>query len=243
MSAAIFVLVLAISGIFLNHTSDWRLDNRAISSSAILSWYGIKKDDKLFSYIVGGRVISKIGDEIFLNTRELAHGSGQLIGALALPSQKLMVIAFDNELFLLTPDYEMIERLGVVHNLPSPLQKIGVYEGALVLSADDKLYLAEFDNLQWPLLIDVVNSSLLEQQRLDMLNRIIWSEPVATPTLIAGVLQKHFTGEGITVERLLLDIHSGRIGGKVGVYLVDLMAILFIIFAVTGLVTWLLEKK
>lgn len=232
LSAAAFVLILAISGFFLNHANDWYLDQQTISSSALLNWYGIKQPESLMSYPLGDRFVTRVGDEVFLDTREIAHCAGQLAGALALPKQHFIVIACDNELFVLTQQYEMVERLGAAHGLPRPLDKIGLHKDELVLSAGADYFLADIDNLSWSSL--VASEAAMEET-------INWTQPGVTPPSLSEALSKHFVGEGITVERLLLDIHSGRIAGAWGTYLVDLMAVLFVILAVTGFMMWLRE--
>ena len=45
-------------------------------------------------------------------------------------------------------------------------------------------------------------------------------------------------GSGLPVERVLLDLHSGRIFGKPGVYVVDAAAILFLVLAASGVWLW-----
>ncbi|MBV1932275.1 MAG: PepSY domain-containing protein [Porticoccaceae bacterium] len=232
LSAATFVLILAISGFFLNHANDWYLDQQTISSSALLDWYGIKQSESLMSYPLDDKFVTRVGDEVFLDTREIAHCTGQLQGALALPKQHFIVIACDNELFVLTEQYEMVERLGAAHSVPGPLDKIGLYQNELVLSAGADHFLADIDRLSW--------SSLAASEAATK-KTINWAKTTATPPALSEALGKHFVGEGITVERLLLDIHSGRIVGAWGIYLIDLMAILFVILAVTGFMMWLRE--
>lgn len=44
--------------------------------------------------------------------------------------------------------------------------------------------------------------------------------------------------EGLTVDRVLLDIHTGRFFGSYGHYVMDIAAILFLILSVTGFYMW-----
>ncbi len=229
LTAAIFVLALALTGFLLNHVADWRLDDRLISSPLVLEWYGISQPHQMRSFAVAEQFISKVGEEVFLNAREVAHCSGELRGAVALLSGKMLVIACENELFLLDQNHEMIERLGISQGLPSPLRRIGIHNTELVLAIGSDSHPdvmgADVDNLLWtPLSGDA--------------GAVLWSVSVPTPPALADLLGKHFVGEGISVERLLLDIHSGRIVGGWGVYMVDLMAILFVVLAVTGCLLW-----
>ena len=263
LSAAFFVLMLAITGFFLNHASDWQLDNQRINSPALLSWYGINRPDQLFGYPLGDKLVSKVGDEVFLDTRELAHCGGELTGAVHLPAEELVVIACYDELIVLTEQYELVERLGAIHGLPSPINKIGVrgseltkgdrvvggsvvselVPGDLVIAAGEVYFLADLEALIWSPLenVNIVDSSI---QNIPGIAKVVaWSEPVAMPPVLVDVLDKHFVGEGISVERLLLDIHSGRFLGKWGVFLVDVMAVLFVILAVTGFLMWRREAR
>jgi len=50
--------------------------------------------------------------------------------------------------------------------------------------------------------------------------------------------QTPYRGKGLPGERVILDIHSGRILGYVGVLLVDFMAILFLLLAMSGIWMW-----
>ena len=52
------------------------------------------------------------------------------------------------------------------------------------------------------------------------------------------MLQAAYRGYGLTLERVLLDLHSGRVLGSAGVLLVDAAAILFLLLAISGLWLW-----
>ncbi|NND54433.1 MAG: hypothetical protein HKN56_05610 [Gammaproteobacteria bacterium] len=65
------------------------------------------------------------------------------------------------------------------------------------------------------------------------------SAPVASlPAELRAELERNTPGDGITVERLLLDLHSGRLIGRAGVWLADFAAVLFILLALSGLWLW-----
>lgn len=246
LSAAIFVLILAITGLCLNHANDWGLDDQYIELQTMLNWYGINQPDLLSSYPLGSKLVTKVGDEVFLDTREVAHCSGDLQGAVELPAQGIVVIACDGELFVLSDQYEMIERLGAVHGLPQPLIKIGLnrkneQKNDLILLSGNRYFTADLDKLSWVPISDVETIGSVHGQAKTDIKELVWSEPIATPSGLTEVLGKHFVGEGISLERVLLDIHSGRIVGAWGTYLVDVMAILFVVLAVTGFLMWLRE--
>ena len=74
-----------------------------------------------------------------------------------------------------------------------------------------------------------------------------WSGSDKLPGNLERTLIRKYRGKGLSLEKLLLDLHSGRIFGGAGVYLIDLSAIIFIILAVSGWWLWLkrraLQKK
>ena len=47
----------------------------------------------------------------------------------------------------------------------------------------------------------------------------------------------------ITYERVIVDIHTGRIFGQTGVTLIDLVTIGIIFLSITGTITWIKQKK
>ena len=47
----------------------------------------------------------------------------------------------------------------------------------------------------------------------------------------------------LSLDRLLLDLHSGRLFGKTGVYLMDAAAIGLLLLSITGLIVWLRRRK
>ena len=61
---SIFVIILSISGILLNHTEKLNLDSSHIKSTLLLNWYGIK-NPVIKSYQVEQNWISHIEDKLY----------------------------------------------------------------------------------------------------------------------------------------------------------------------------------
>mgnify|MGYP001548171227 CR=1 FL=1 len=83
------------------------------------------------------------------------------------------------------------------------------------------------------------------------LQMLTWAEaqPMISPRLLAAAeafpdtlrasVQHRLIGEPLTLERVLLDVHSGRILGAAGVWLADLVGLLLLVIAVSGCYVWL----
>ena len=65
--------------------------------------------------------------------------------------------------------------------------------------------------------------------------------------LISDNLRKNIENESlsktITYERIIVDIHTGRIFGNIGVTLIDLVTIGLLILSITGTISWVRHKK
>ncbi|MFT5351416.1 MAG: hypothetical protein ACI9MF_002239 [Gammaproteobacteria bacterium] len=52
-----------------------------------------------------------------------------------------------------------------------------------------------------------------------------------------------YRGKGLSLERILLDLHSGRLLGNAGVFIVDLAALFFVFLALSGSWMWLRKRS
>ena len=55
LAAALFVIVLAVTGLALNHTQELGLDSNYVKSGALLNWYGVQAPENITSYPVDNR--------------------------------------------------------------------------------------------------------------------------------------------------------------------------------------------
>ena len=72
---------------------------------------------------------------------------------------------------------------------------------------------------------------------------IEWSKASDVPPALLESLRLLYRGRGLTIERVVADIHSGRIVGLAGPYFMDLVAILLIVLGISGLVIWLRPRR
>ncbi|MGH8592110.1 MAG: PepSY domain-containing protein, partial [Gammaproteobacteria bacterium] len=155
-------------------------------------------------------------------TLELAEHEGPLLGAVQVG--RMLVVAVPDEILLLTPAGEVIERLSGADGVPAGMRSIGRDSaGRLIVRGAHGDYSADVERVEW---------------RHEVDPEVTWAEPVTLPPALRGRLVEAYRGKGLTLERVLLDIHSGRILGAWGVYLVDAAAVLFLGLVLTGLWMW-----
>ena len=216
--AIIFALMLAITGMMLNHTETLNLDSRFVKSRLLLRWYGIGSPAPPISYSLGSLWFSQIGKQIFMNNSRLQNTDSSLLGVVKL--NDFLVMAFHNQLTLITLDGKVIEYLKNEAGIPKEIQKIGIdKDERLVLGTPNGDYSTDEEMLIW----HSFKSS-----------EVTWSESASMPSEIEGKLMTVYQGEGLPLERVILDLHSGRIFGSWGVYCFDAIAIVIILLSLTG---------
>lgn len=228
LTAAIFVLVLAVTGLTLNHTDDLGLDERHLAAGWLLNWYGIEAPDEADSYVLSYGVVTRLGDRLYLDTRLIEHDVSAINGAVA--SEDLVIVAIDGDLLLLTADGERVERLGREAGLPQGIDSLGLDPAnRVLLRSSAGLYRAGPALLSWDRVADDPGP-------------IRWARPAATDEAMLVTLRADYLGSILSLERVLLDLHSGRILGRFGPWLMDLAAVLLLVLAVTGIWLWNLRR-
>ena len=232
--AASFVLLLAFTGLCLNHVSSWGFDTKALRSPGLLALYGMAEVGTVVSYPLADAYISESNGQLFYQAKAIEGCEGSLVGALELGSKTapLIIVACEQELLLFSPTFQLIEKVGAAFGLPVAVQRIGLVDDELLIDTSSGLYFADLNTLSWT----AVEEGDTPRSRQ-------WSEVAQAPEALRLALAETIDREDITYERLLLDIHSGRILGEWGIYLVDAMALLFMLLAISGLVLWRKGRK
>lgn len=226
ISGALFALLLAGTGILLNHTSDLKLDNRYVQSDWFLKQYGLHVPEPL-SYPVGSHWISQLGQRLYLDKKEIASDTSPLTGALTYVG--MTVITTENSLWLLDETGALIEQLKSHDSLPGNPIDLGITKkNELALKTSDGWYTTNEALYPWR----PMSGSPIESATTGSL-----------PSALQQTLKHSYLGKGLSQERLLLDLHTGRIFGPLGVYLVDLMALILCGLAITGLTTWFKRRR
>lgn len=226
LAAIILVIILAVTGLMLNHTEDLGLDENYIESALLLDWYGLEPRGYIVFFDVGEHSVSQWGRMVFFDNRPLSTSDQNLHGAVQ--AGRMIVAAFDSELLLLTHDGELIERVPTGQRF-SGIRRIGVKNLRPVIETAGPLYyIADERILDWDVSVN---------------EGIIWSQPSVSDDQQTEALRRAFRGNGLSMERVLLDLHSGRIFGKYGPYLMDAAAIALLWLSSSGLWVWWSRRR
>ncbi len=219
--ALTLVIILAITGIMLNHTEQFKLDKTYVDNGWLLNWYGIEPKDKPISFRVGEHIISSWHDQLFFDALAITSLEQNIHGAIM--GEQFIVVALDNALILLTPDGELVERISTSISF-SDIQRLGMkYKRPVIETSEPLYYMADEHILDW---------DVIANEGIKWTKEYTLTEDEKEKLLIA------YRGNGLKLERVILDLHSGRIFGSYGVYLMDAAAIALLWLSLSGLWVW-----
>ena len=225
--AAVFVLVMAASGIVLNHTTGFAFDRRFVEWGWLTGVYGDHSAELPAFRLAGSWLTQTSGGQVFLDTREVAPCRGKLVGALQ--ADDLLLAGCAEELLLLTTRGELVESVIAGTGLPVPVQSIGLLDGDVALQVKGDWWLVDLERMEFSRRAPG-GSAQIHQVFTDRL-----------PEEIRRGLP--LSDQWLTWERVLLDLHSGRLFGRLGVLGADLLGLFLCMLALSGCAMWWLHRR
>jgi len=225
----VFVLLLAVSGIALNHGSDWGLDRRHVDWPWLLDAYGIQAPAPTASFVDGGLRATLLGERLFVGDAEIAQDVTGLAGIATL--DPLVLVGTQDTLYVLTTAGELVEAIDTAPGMPGPVERVGRDGQRAVVERGGKLYRSDPD------------ITLFEYWDAGQWDGVQWSSATPPAATELEALQALYRGRGLTVERVLADLHSGRLFARAGTLVMDAVAVFMIILSLSGFVLWIQHSR
>jgi len=214
--AALFFLFLAFTGLALNHTDAFKLDRKKVDAGWLMQWYGLKSEAPTHGYLFESGYFIGDGERWVMDGRELSGVAGTVLGAVEIAG--IRYIATAASLRLYQADGSLIDKL-TGSALPAlPIHKLGRRDETLVLDTAQGIY-SSADGLTW-------ESASSEG--------VVWAHPQVLPAK-AAIDSAEYFAPSLPLERVLLDVHSGRILGRFGPFAMDLVALVLMALALSGI--------
>lgn len=219
--SALLIIVICSTGILLNHTDELALSRQTIRTGWVLDWYGIELPAAR-SFGSGTVTATQLDRQLYAGSEPIPGSYAALRGIVSTAAG--LVIATDSQLAVLTADGSYIETLDALYGVPVNIRRIGTDpDGQVIVENDAGIWRT---------------TGILDDWQPAGAAAVTWSLPAKLPGATQTAIEAHFRGNGLTLERVILDIHAGRIFGSAGPWLADAIAILFILLAMTGIWMW-----
>lgn len=138
--------------------------------------------------------------------------------------EPLVVVGDGEQVHVLLSSGELVESIDVGGILPGNIERMGQVNERVVLQSGAALYRSDAE------------VTVFEPWEDGKPESVSWSVDVDPDTPGLGALQTAWRGRGPTVERVLLDLHSGRIFSLAGTVLMDVVALGLVLLSLSGLV-------
>ena len=220
------VLLTITTGLVLNHSDLWDLSKRRVRSAAVQYLYGHSNAPLSASYRIGRGWVTQIGSRVFLDQVEILQHPALFVGAVEIDDA--ILIAFEDGMVELDEGLNVVERYGALDGLKPPVKRIG--------SSEDNAFVEAGAGV---MRFDATAAAFVAIER----SAPRWQAASPLPDEISTQLVSNYRGPGVSYEKLLIDLHSGRLFGAAGVVIVDAAAICMLILAVSGVYLWFKFKR
>lgn len=213
--ASLLFLILVITGVMLNHTEALKLDQRPVAASWLMGWYGLENQTPEQGYRLGqGYLVSQSG-RWFMDGHLLGKDLPAPVGALEIGG--IRYIASPEQLALYQSDGQRVDQLDSSALPATPLTALGQSGKSVLIRSPKGVFASTDGGLNWQAYQGTAR----------------WSQPEPLPAGLRQQLAPAFAPH-LPLERIMLDLHSERIFGRFGPWLMDLAALILLGLSLSG---------
>ncbi|MBV1875915.1 MAG: PepSY domain-containing protein [Cycloclasticus sp.] len=224
--AALFIIFITVTGIALNHTDDLGLKKQHVSANFLLDSYNIQAPTRVLQFKTSKRTVTQTDDLLFVDSADAITAETVLTGAIEF--NDFLLVTLTNTLLLIDADNQLVETLSDIDGVPNNISHIGLdNEQQINILANNEIYRFSTD----------LN---LEKVAWDYNINWLTEEPLSEPD--SSAIIQRYKSNIISLETLMLDVHSGRFFGSYGALFFDLVGIILLFLAFTGVIIWIKQQ-
>jgi hypothetical protein len=228
--AAFFIVFLSISGVALNHTTTLSLAHKPISNLWLLDHYGIDPPQDIRFYL--NTSLQVANNFVWFDGKLLLESSADIVSAGVMSvnvssdtTVDVFIVASQANLYIYNNEGELLDQLGVEAGIPEGIEALSINKGVVIVKASSGYYQSDSDFFDWQAISPLTEPSWIRAESVSL-------QKEQQAVLI-------YRSQFLTLERIIVDAHSGRIFGLVGVLFMDAVAILLILLSLSGVYIWI----
>jgi len=222
------LVVACVTGMILNHTVDLDLSNRHTSASWIQARYGMELEGEPEAYGLEGKAYAATWDGHIFHASSIVDDSSSLVAAVPLRDGTAVVTTTAVHYFDLAG--ELVETMSSATLPATPISRAGrTGDLTLVLESPTGTFTSDENLLSF-------TESPDDQETF-------WSTVVTPSESDVKTWKTTFSGDGVPLDRVILDLHSGRFFGTVGKWIYDITVVGVLVLSVTGFVLFLRGRR
>lgn len=220
VASAVILVVIAVTGIALNHTASLKLASRWVQQEWLLTYYGLPLPARPQSIAIehGRWLVDAEGKDLPYSV--VSHAcQGEMLALFT--REHWHILLCTQELQLLDLDWQTIETIGNTLGFPAPVSAARQCSSELQVKSSEGWL--QFD---------------VESLRISPVSETC-DKPI--DGALAQALPEHILlpiSGGLNWQTLMQDIHSGRVFGVVGVWVYDVAAVFLLLLSLSGFWLW-----
>ncbi|WP_169729222.1 PepSY-associated TM helix domain-containing protein [Solimonas soli] len=226
-----FLIWLACTGVLLTRSNELGLDTARVDWPWLMRMYGLHAEPPQAGFRAGEHWVASTNDYTLLDGRPLATQIAAPLGVVAggTPQMPIVYVAGPASVVLLSPSGERIDELTPPILPIGTVRRIGTLkrDPHVIAVQDLDAYQSADEGNSWtpvaPGDVDWAQSTALSEAEQQQ------TLPYAKPRII--------------VEQLLIDLHSGRLFGPVGAWLITIIGFVAVALAISGIWMWWRIRK
>ncbi|WP_444997674.1 PepSY-associated TM helix domain-containing protein [Aliikangiella sp. IMCC44359] len=228
-AASVFLLNLAITGVLLNHYESFGLHLNHIKSAWLLDIYGVKAPKQAVCFTSKQMTACQLDHQLYINQLFFNEEEGKLLGVLQHANFYFAITT--HHLYVFTENWELAEKISYLDDLESNIVAAAYTNGLLAVNTGKSDFIMELSSFEWQ------PPEEIKQLKLNHFE----PTPLTESSLVS--LQDNYKARQITQLRFVQDLHSGRLLGLSGQLFNDITAVIIILLAISGFITWQRRKK
>lgn len=227
-SAALFLMVLATTGLLLNHSRALGLDNIQVNASLVRSLYGMARTSDILTYRIHELdTVSLLQGRLYFNGQYLS--SGESLAGIH-EHDSISVIATPDTLIMITREGELIESTDTSRLPFDSIIAMGTNTSGLpVIVSSNGTWQADEDWIQF--------------KPFEGNYSVRSPDSASLPDTVADLILADYQGSGPALSKVILDLHSGRLFGWGGRTVMDLTAVAILLLVTSGVSGWLRKSR
>ena len=224
LTAAVFLIWLGSSGAILSRSDQFGFDAMRVRWDWLTALYGLSAEAPRMGFEAQGHWMAATRESTLLDARVVEPRIPPPIGFVPLAgvTGRQLVIGTSESLVIVGEDGVRVDELRAPILPVASLRRIGT-------TADGGIAVQDFDAFESR---DGGNTwvAVLPQS-------VKWSQPAPLPGAQRKAIEQ-FAKPSVLVEQVLIDLHSGRLFGPIGAWIITLVGVLALGLSISGVWSW-----
>lgn len=233
--AFLFMGWLGVSGFLLNQSASWGLDAIRVGSQTLMAMYGLHPQVPETGYQQDGHWLATTTENTVVDGRRLAAHIPSPLGFVAVDmgDKETLFVATKDKVTVLDTQGRVIDELSDYLLPVGAVSALGTLpanaeQGEKVVVKGERSYTSS-DGIAW---------APLEDERA-----VSWSQQTSLDAGIKAQVEPH-ARPTVALEQVLIDLHSGRLFGQVGPWVINAVGVICVWLSISGVwMMWRANKR